>query len=149
MASDGLMRTYDFTKVIVTFGGVPISGFAAGTGINVTDKSDGWTKKVGADGAIARSKNADDTATVTITLMQTSPSNTYLSTIRTMDRLTNLGIRPLSITDLSGGSLHFWPEAYIVKTPDRGYATEEGDRAWAFETGHPATDLVNGDFIPG
>jgi hypothetical protein len=81
--------------------------------------------------------------------MQTSPSNTYLQTIENMDRLANLGIRPLSITDLSGGSLHFWPQAWINKDPDADYAGEPGERAWVFETGQSAAQNINGDFIPG
>jgi hypothetical protein len=149
MASDRLTRTYDPDKVIVTFGGVPIGGYAEGTFISVKANSDLYTKKVGADGEIARGRKHNNTHNVTLTLMQTSASNTYLQTIENMDRLANMGIRPLVITDLSGGSLHSWPQAWINKDPDADYGDDVGSRAWAFETGHSAAQNINGDFIPG
>jgi hypothetical protein len=147
MASDGLVKTYDAKKVIITFGGTPIGGFADGSFVKVTAAADLFTQKVGADGEIVRSRNSDNTHTVDITLAQSSPSNTYLNTIKEMDRLSNLGIRPLSITDLSGSSLFFWPQAYISKDPDVEFAQESTARAWSFKTGHVANHNVNGDYI--
>jgi len=147
--SVGFVKTYDPKKVIVTFGGVPLTGWADGTFIGVRGSAERFTKKTGADGEVARARSNDDTHEVTVTLMQSSPSNTYLSTVMNIDRLTNMGIRPLSITDLSGSSLFFWPEAWIKKDPDVDYAKEVGDRAWAFDTGQIGAQNINGDFIPG
>ncbi len=149
MASDGLVKTYDPKKVLVTFGGMPLGGYADGTFVSIKAKSDLFSKKVGADGEIVRSRSNDNTHEVTLTLMQSSPSNTYLSTIKNLDRLANLGIRPLSITDLSGSSLFFWPQAWINKDPDADFAKEASDRAWVFETGNVASHDINGDFIVG
>jgi hypothetical protein len=149
MASDGLVKTYDAKKVIVLFGGVPIGGYADGSFVKITANADLFTQKVGADGEIARSRLNDNTHKVDITLMQSSPSNTYLSTIANIDRLSNMGIRPLNITDLSGASLFFWPQAYISKDPDVEFAKETTDRAWSFNTGHVVNHAVNGDYIPG
>jgi hypothetical protein len=149
MASDGLVKTYDTSKVTITFGGVPIGGFTDGSFIKVTPAADLFVQKVGADGEIVRSRSNDNTHTVDITLMQSSPSNTYLTTVKEMDRLANMGIRDLRIIDLSGSSLFFWPQAYITKDPDVEYAKEATDRAWSFKTGHVANHNVNGDFIVG
>jgi hypothetical protein len=149
MASDGLAKTYDPLKVIITFGSVPIGGYANGTFISVKANSDRYTEKVGADGEILRSRKHDDTHSVDITLMKSSPSNTYLTTVMNMDKLANMGIRTLSITDLSGGSLHFWPQAWISKDPDVTYDEEGADIPWHIETGHAVSNFINGDFIPG
>jgi hypothetical protein len=145
----GLATTYDAFKVIITFGGVPIGGYADGTFVSVKAGSDRYSKKVGADGGIVRSRKHDDTHGVDITLLKSSQSNTYLTTVMNMDKLANAGIRPLSITDLSGGSLHFWPQAWISKDPDVDYGDEAGNIPWHIETGHAAANAVNGDFIPG
>jgi hypothetical protein len=147
--ANGFVKTYDPKKVIVTFGGVPLTGFADGTFVSVTAPTDRFSKKVGADGEVARTRSNDDTHEVTLTLIQTSLSNSYLSSIAAIDKVSNLGIRPLTITDLSGGTIFFWPQAWIRKTPDTDFAKESGDRAWVFDTGQSIEESVNGDFLPG
>jgi hypothetical protein len=149
MASDRLVKTYDPDKVIITFGGVTLGGYAPGSFISVKANADRYTRKVGADGEIVRARKHDDTHGVDFTCTKTSPSNTYLTTVMNMDKLANAGIRTLSITDLSGGSLHFWSQAWISKDPDVTYDEEGADNPWHFETGHAATNNINGNFIPG
>jgi hypothetical protein len=55
--------------------GVPISGYADGTFVQVDPSGDSFAKKVGADGEVARSMSNDNTHTVVITLLQSSLSN--------------------------------------------------------------------------
>jgi hypothetical protein len=141
-------KTYDPKKVIITFGGTPISGFPDGTFLSIKGSAERFTRKVGADGEVVRSRSNDDTHEVTLTLSQTSPSNSYLSTILEIDRLTNKGIKPLSITDLGGSSLYFWPEAWISKDPDADFAKEAGERAWVLHTGQIGAQSILGDFVP-
>lgn len=136
------VKTYDPKKVIVTFGGNIISGYADGTFINVSSPSDTFTKKVGADGEIARGRSNDDTAEVTLTLMATSASNAYLDSIRRIDKATGAGVRALSIQDLSGTTIFFYPEAWIRKMPDTEYGKEVSDRVWVLDTGQPAEDTL-------
>jgi hypothetical protein len=136
------MNTYDAKKVIIVFRGRQLTGFPDGTFVTVSPSSDTFTKKVGADGEVARSRTNDDTSEVTITHMQTSASNAYLNTIKEEDRLFGTAIGPLSITDLSGTALHFWPEAWIKKSPGGEFGQEVGERAWVFDTGQPTEDKV-------
>jgi len=138
------LKTYDPAKVIITLGGIPITGFADGTFVAVTPAGDRFTKKVGADGEVSRTKSNDNTSRVTITLKQTSLSNTYLNTLKEADRLLNGGVRPLSITDLSGTTILFWPQAWIASPPDQEFAKEEGDRAWNIDTGQAAQEIIGG-----
>ena len=44
------VRTYDPKQVIITVGGVPMSGFADGTFLTVDRDDDQWAKVTGADG---------------------------------------------------------------------------------------------------
>lgn len=140
------VKTYDPRKMIISFGGIPITGFADGTFIQVTTNTDSFTKKIGADGEVGRSRGNDDTSEVTITLIQTSQSNTYLSGIHAADKLTNSGAFPLLITDLLGKTLFFWDSAWIKKLPDFEAGKEISDRAWVFDTGQPVTALIGGDY---
>lgn len=144
--SAGIVKTYDPKKVIVSFGGVPITGWADGAFIKVVAHGDRFSKKVGADGEVMRGRSNDDTHTVEITINQTSLSNTYLNSIKEIDRLTNLGIRALSITDINGGGLDFWPQAWIQKTPDIEYAKDVGSRTWILETGQVLNEDVSGGY---
>lgn len=134
----GIVTTYDPKKVIITLGGVPITGFADGTFVQIDPNSEFFTKKVGADGEVVRSMSNDNTHTVQITLQQSSVSNDYLSSVHTADKLLGKGMLPLSITDLNGTTLHFWAQAWVQTDPSIGYAKETTDRQWTLHTGQEA-----------
>jgi hypothetical protein len=136
-----VVTNYDPKKVVITFGGVPLDGFTDGDFISVApNDADGFKKVVGADGEVARAQSNDNTHNVTLTIMQSSLVNAQLSNIRNTDKLTGKAIQPLSITDLNGGSLHFWPQAWIKGDPEWGYGKELKERQWVFDTGQQATD---------
>jgi len=140
-----MVKSYDPKKVIVTFGGVPISGYTDGDFIEVSpNDADGFKKQVGADGEVGRSQSSDDTHNVTITLMQSSMSNQHFSATRAADKLSGKTILPLSITDLNGASLQFWPEAWIKGDPTWGFGKEMKERQWTFDTGQIAGDNKSG-----
>ena len=134
--------TYDPKKVIVSYAGVPITGFAE-TFISITQPNDDFIKKVGADGEVGRSRSNDQTNEVTITLMRTSKSNSYLALMHAADKASNAGALPLLITDRGdGGCLYFWDAAWIKKNPDDEKGKEMTDIAWVFDTGQPITSII-------
>jgi len=136
-----MVKTYDPKKVVVIFGGVPITGWADGDMISVSpNDGDGFKKQVGADGEVGRSQSSDNTHAVDFNLMQTSQANDHFSNVRNTDKLTGRAIQPLSITDLNGASLHFWPEAWIKGDPEWAYGKELKERKWTVDTGQEATD---------
>ena len=146
MATDNKVRTYDFKKVIITFGAVMFSGFASGSAIKVTQNGDSFEKIKGADGGIDRvNKNSRDYS-VSVTLKRTSIVNDLLSAIAIADKETNLGINPLSIKDLNGTSLFFAESAWIKKDPDAEESDALPNRDWIFDTGI-ATNFVGGSLI--
>lgn len=140
------VKTFDPKKVIVTFSGIPLSGFADGSFVEVSAASDRYTKKIGADGEVARVRGNDDTSEVTITLLSTSKSNTVMTSYLNADRLTNKGIGPLSISDIDGGTLFFWPQAWVKKTPDLTRSKDVEDVAWVFDTGQIGLEVIAGDY---
>jgi hypothetical protein len=131
-----IVTNFDPKKVVIIFGGTPIDGFADGTFAELAPNSaDGFVKQVGADGEVARAQNNDNTHTLTITLMQSSLGNIALSTIRNTDKVAGKSILPLEITDLNGGSLFTWPQAWIHGDPTWGYGKELTERQWVIDTG--------------
>jgi hypothetical protein len=130
--------SYDPKKVIIALGGVPIGGYADGAFVQIDPSGETWQRKVGADGEVARSLSNDNTHTIQITLMQTSLSNIYLRTVMSADRLTGLGMLPLSFTDLNSMEVHFWPQAWVSTTPSTGRAKETTDVQWTIHTGQEA-----------
>ncbi len=141
MPANPLVMTYDPKKVVLLLGGVPINGYADGTFVQIDPSGDTWTKKVGADGEVARAMTNDNTHTVQITLMQTSLSNAYLKSVMNADKLTGLGMLPLSFTDLNTMEEKFWPQAWVSVEPSTGRAKETTDVQWTLHTGQIAVDL--------
>ena len=128
-------KTYSAKKVLVSFAGKILTGMADGSFIAVSRNNDSFMLMVGSDGEAARAANADRSGTVTLTLMQTSPSNDDLSALLNTDELTNTGTGALFIKDASGRTLVSAVEAWIRKPADAEFARELGGREWTFETG--------------
>ena len=135
-----IMTTYDPAKVIMTLGGVPINGFADGTFIDISAAAKGFGRKTGADGEVVRAKSHNNCHDVTITLQQSSLSNKYLSAMNQIDRATGKNLLPFTITDLNGGTILFWPQAWVEVPDSWGYAADVTDRAWVIHTGQIAID---------
>lgn len=138
-------KTFDPKKFIITFGAVAIVGFADGPFITVTPAADRFSKTVGADGEVGRNKSNNNTHEVTITLLQTSVSNDYLSTILRADKLANAGKLPLQIVDTGGTTIMSWKEAWIRTPADVEGAKEITDRAWVFDTGQISVENIGGN----
>lgn len=127
------VSTLDPKSIIITVGGVAISGFADGTFLEITADNPQFQKVVGADGFSTRVKSNNYGAVLTITLAQTSPSNDYLSALLNLDRLRNAGVVPLLVKDLSGTTLIFSASAWIQQFPDVTYGNELNNNAWIFD----------------
>lgn len=129
------LKKYDPKAVSVIFGG-PITGFADGTFVSVEFDEDLFTKVVGADGEACRSKTNNLGARVTITLLQSSTSNTFLSAALNTDLNSPLGdgIVPFFLKDLSGNTLMSAENAWVVKPATVEYGREVANREWVIET---------------
>lgn len=127
------MNTYDPKKVIFTFGGYAGHGYSDSTFIEVLRDEDGWSKKVGADGEVTRTRNNNQGGRVRITVQQGSAFNDILSALAAADELTATSVHTLQVTDLNGTSLEHSQNAWIVKYPDAAFAKESGDRVWEFD----------------
>lgn len=124
------VRTYDPKQVIISIGGIPMSGFSDGTFLEIERDEATWTKTVGADGLVTRAKTNNRSGTLTLTLKQSSPSNDVLSGILALDEATNAGVVPVLVKDLSGNSIYFSARAWISQFPNSSFGKDIADRQW-------------------
>lgn len=130
-----MAKTYNPKKIQLAVGSHIVTGFADGTFVQVDRTADQFQVVVGADGEAARSASADKSGTVTITLMQTSASNDFLSNALTTDEDTNLNTMPLLMKDISGRTVVQAAEGWIKKYATVELGKEIVSREWVYETG--------------
>ena len=123
------LYTYDPSQVALSLGGVPISGYADGTMIEIERDEDTFTKVNGV-GIVSRAKSTSRGGMLRITLQQTSPSNDVLSGFVNADELTGTGVIPMLLKDLSGRSVSFAEHAWIKKPAPQTFAKEISNRVW-------------------
>jgi hypothetical protein len=109
------VTTYDPKKVNVIVGGRVITGFASDGVVTLAKSEDSVTPSVGAKGDVAYSENANESGTVSLTLMSTSSSLPYLRDLEAKRRAVNV-----SITDANDDTAFTMNEdnCRITKMPD-------------------------------
>lgn len=121
---------YNPKEVSIIAGGVDIQGYGDGDFVSISFDEDSFTTISGAAGDISRSLNPSTLATVTITLLNGSPSNDVLSGLHITDRATGLGTFPLMVKDNSGRSLFLSDAAWVIKFADMTKGKEAGTTEW-------------------
>ena len=109
------VTTYDPKKVNVIVGGRVITGFASDGVVTLAKSEDSVTPSVGAKGDVTYSENANESGTVSLTLMSTSSSLSYLRDLEVKRRAVNV-----SITDANDDTAFTMNEdnCRITKMPD-------------------------------
>lgn len=145
------VREFDPDQVVVYFAGQRLTGFADGEFITVSQKSDGFSEVIGTDGTdVSRSKSNDRRATVVVKLMQTSPSNDFMSTIHQtdLDAPNGAGVGTFMMQDLGGTTLVHDDSAWIVKFPDESKDRTSKANEWTLTLPKP-TRVVGGNVVVG
>lgn len=124
------MATYDPKFVMVSFGGIIITGFADGSFVDVESDEAMWSTKTGADGEGVFQKSNNLAGKVTVRLMPTAFANSLLSALLNADIATSTGLRPLEISDANTGTIHNALRARIAGQPKKVYAKEAEAIEW-------------------
>jgi hypothetical protein len=130
--------TYNANQVLVQWAGITMSEKGKDEFVRIKRRTTAFTTTVGVDGKPVREQNNDDSATIEVLLMATSPVNKTLWERHEADKASanGAGIAPLSIKDLnSNEELHFAEESWISTVPEVTYARGVGERVWVIETG--------------
>ncbi len=130
------VSSYDPSAVSMFFGVIEMSGFAADAAITIEHDENDWELVIGVDGEGTRSKTSNKSATITVSLMQSSSVNTLLSAARLLDLVTpgGGGGLPILVKDGSGTSLFACETAWIEKAPSAEFSREASTREWKFRT---------------
>lgn len=105
-------------------------GFADGARVNVVKNSEAASVTVGTDGGWCFNLMNDESGVITLSLLQSSATNDYLSTQANLQKLLGEGVLEVTVKDNRGRSLHHCAEARIEKIPDSAYEEEVGAREW-------------------
>ena len=127
------VKQYDPAQFQLIVNGNIISGFADGTFISFTRSADSFSKTVGSDGEVTRTRMNDKSAELTITLQQASASNDILSDLYLLDELSGNGIVPVLMKDGSGNTIIGAAEAWIRKPADATFSNEAENREWVID----------------
>jgi len=130
-----LEGTYDPQQVIVTVGGVILSGFNDGDAIVAKRNEDSSSMKVGIDGTVARAINANKSGTFEFDIKQSSPANTQLGELFGTGDLENEGWATvgITVTDGSGSELATASQAWLKSVPELSFGKDIGSRKWIFD----------------
>lgn len=140
-----MSKTYDPNLYDVIFAGIRLNeGTADGQFIQQTGNAPGFSKKIGGDGTVTRSRSADRSGSVTVTLMQSSAINDALSAIHSADlkAANGSGVGSLLIQDRNGSTVLQAAKAWISDDPDMTLELEATTRAWVI-------DYADGDMHHG
>ncbi|MBR3972999.1 MAG: DUF3277 family protein [Oscillospiraceae bacterium] len=131
----GKIKTYNPKEIVITLGNHIVTGYADDSFVTLDPSGDGVTKKIGCDGEIVRSISPDDTYVIKLSVLQTSPTNSFLQQKRALDIKTGDGMFPVLIKDLKGGMVFSTDAAWPIKAASRGFGKEAGNREWELHTG--------------
>ena len=131
-----MLKSYDPKKVAITIADFIVKGFGEGEFLNVSFDEDQVGLTIGSDGEGARVITNILSATVTLTLLQTSESNRFLNALWNQDRLTGEGKGKFNVKDNGpdGQEQASAENIWIMKHADIVYSNGIESRAWTLQT---------------
>lgn len=138
------MGFYSPAHVSATFASAILTGFSPDDMIKVELDNDTFELEVGAQGDAVRVQNLNESATITVTLLQTSPSNQVLSDAWTLDKGSGLYVKPFMLKDALGGTLVLAPNCWVQKPPGASFGKSHTPREWVLRTERLATLVIGG-----
>lgn len=135
------MGTYSFqdvTAAIVGVGGSINLASGAGSaeeGITIEAVEDKNVMTIGADGSGMHSLVANESSTVTIRLLKTSPANAQLQLMYNLQTISSLthGKNVITVRDVVRGDAIVLTSVAFKKRPTVNYAKEGGMMEWTFD----------------
>ena len=119
--------TYTPSDVYLIFAGYTAIGWDK---ITIERSSPVFRHIQGIRGKHTRVRDDDTSCTITLSVMQTSPANEYLSEILALDNKNGTGRMEVSLKDTSGNSKFYSVEAYITGYPSTSFSEDIEYRSW-------------------
>jgi hypothetical protein len=131
------VRQYDLTQLVGSYT-VPIGtfdvldGVIEGDFLSISQDSPDWVLEADAFGNVTYVFQPKRTGTIQITISASSPTNGYLSAIRTADRATRNMVGVLVLKDLNGTTRIEADGVRIAGPPTKTFGTQRGSVQWTF-----------------
>lgn len=126
MASNIEVASYDPKKVNLVMNGKIITGFASDSMITIARNEDTVTTQVGVKGDVAYNENANESGTITVTLMGTSSSLPYVRSLA----LKRKEVSVMIVDANDSASVNVSEErCRVIKPPDITRAKEIGSES--------------------
>ena len=145
MANGFTVQTYNPKDVILTIGGYQLTGWKS---VTISRTVKGFAVIRGIRGKNTRVKNVDTSATLTISLLQSSQGNDVLSYIHELDLDEGTARISLMLKDRSGRSVFSSNEAFITGYPIATFSGQFEYRNWEFFAQSTDTYTVGGNAKP-
>lgn len=115
-----------------TGGAYVVTGFAADAALDIERGETAWSHVVGTHGFLSRVHNIDETAQVTLHLMQTSSDNDVMQKLYDYDasHYRNEGLFSIAILDKSGRTALFSTSAFISTLPNLTISNAVNTNDW-------------------
>lgn len=125
-----------------------VNGYSEDSIVNIERTAETFTMYTGADNTSTRIYNANKSATVTLSLQQTSASNDILSLLYANDSNSrnSSGLFSLQISDASGRSRYFSDDAYVGVVPNSQFGNSMQVRDWVLHA-HNLDTYIGGNAI--
>jgi len=129
---------YAFEKVICLFGTVPIVGFFEGDDVISVERSvPTFTMPMGAGGDGIAVQAADRSGIITVKLLQTSPSNLYLSGLLEAAEQGLFVAHPFLLKDAGTNLQLVAASQCVIQQPTKQvYGANHTPREWSFSAEH-------------
>lgn len=135
------IQTYDPSEVNLFLAILyQVEDYAPDSLLSISRDESFYNTVKGGTGSLERVRIEDNTYTITISLSQTSPTNTVLNALATLDRYSGNGFFPVFCKDGSGQSLFLASSCWIESPPEASYTGSIETRTWNLK----AHDMVWG-----
>lgn len=128
-----MLVKYNPKRINTVWNNIQLLGYMDGTFVEAEFDEDRVTVHVGAGGDVSLINNANLLVTVTVTLIQGSPSNLQLSNQIPNAFQNLLPTGNFSMSDLNGNSIVSGPNAFISKMAKVEFAKNITGRQWTFK----------------
>ena len=145
MTNSFSVETYSASDVKLSIGGYIITGW---DNLSINRRVKAFTPVYGIRGKNTRTKIADSSATLTISLLQTSQGNDILSQIHDLDIKQSTGRIVFMLRDNSGRSVFSSSEVYITGFPVASFSGQFEYRNWELFCQTTDTYNVGGNARP-
>ncbi|WP_443699032.1 hypothetical protein [Pseudomonas sp.] len=145
MSNSFTVNCYSPSDVSLTIGGYVITGW---DNFTISRRVKGFSPIYGIRGKNTRVKSKDTSATISISLIQTSPSNDVLGYIHELDLDEGTARINLMLKDTSGKSVFSSNEAFITSYPTVSYTGDFTYRNWEIFLQSTNTYNITGNSRP-